>query len=96
MAAATGQYELLQSAITPAIKKLALCRVIKSQNLFSGERLTVKMPKHQVKIALLLVTMMNPFEDLSAEEEALIRGISSKTLRLRKAQDRLNLQGRLR
>lgn len=96
MASTPGQYELLQSAITPAIKKLALRRVIKSENLFSGERLIVKMPKHQVKVALLLVTMMNPFEDFSAEEEALLRGISSKTLRLRKAQQRLSLQRRLR
>lgn len=96
MATTPGQYELLQSVITPAIKRLALRRVIKSGNLFSGERLTVKMPKHQVKIALLLVSMINPFENFSAEEEALLRGISSKTLRVRKEQDRLSLQRRLR
>jgi hypothetical protein len=95
MATAPGQYELLQSVITPAIKRLALRRATKSGNLFSGERLTVKMPKHQVKIALLLVQMINPFEDLSMEEEALLRGISSKTLRLRKAQNRLRLSARL-
>jgi hypothetical protein len=93
---ASGQYELLRPVITKGIRKLALRRLTDSQNFFAGERLTVKMPKHQVKIALLLVQIMNPFEDFSAEEEALLRGISSKTLRVRKEQERLALKGRMR
>lgn len=87
--------QLLAPLITPAIEKLARRRLVKSENLFSGERLTVKMPRHAVKLALLLVEMMNPFEDFSAEEEALMRGISSKTLRLRKSQRRLQLNRRM-
>lgn len=91
-----ARLELLAPLLTPAIEKLARRRLVKSENLFSGERLTVKMPRHAVKLALLLVEMMNPFEDFSAEEEALMRGISSKTLRVRKSQDRLNLRRRMR
>lgn len=91
-----GQYELLRPLITPAIRKLAIRRLKDSQNLFTGEKLSVKMARHQVKLALLLVHLMNPLEDFSAEEEALIRGISSKTLRVRKSQERGSLKSRLR
>lgn len=93
---ASSRLELLAPLITPAIEKLARRRLVKSENLFVGERLTVKMPRHQVKLALLLVEMMNPFEDFSAEEEALMRGISSKTLRVRKSQGRGRLDRRFR
>ena len=91
-----GQYELLRPLITPTIEKLARKRFIESRNLFAGERLTVRIPKHEVKVALLLVQIMNPFEGFSFEEEALLRGVSSKTLRLRKEHGRLSLNGRVR
>jgi hypothetical protein len=93
---AASQLDLLQPLITAEIRKLARRRLIDSENLFKGETLSVNMPKHQVKLALLLVQIMNPFEDFSLEEEALMRGVSSKTLRARKAQDRASIQSRLR
>ena len=91
----SARLELLRPLITPAIEKLARTRVLTSENLFSGERLVVKMKPADVKIALLLAEIINPYEDFSAEEEALMRGISSKTLRARKANDSLARKNRL-
>ena len=86
--------ELLRPLLSPAIEKLARTRIYRGENLFSGERLLPKLKAADVKIALLLAEIINPLEDFSAEEEALMRGISSKTLRARKQADALTRKNR--
>lgn len=78
----SAQLELLRPLITPAIRKLALRRYKAAQNLFNE---TLPLPEHEVRTALLLVRIMNPLQNFSEAEEALMRGISAKTLRGRKA-----------
>jgi hypothetical protein len=61
------QMELLRPLITPAIQKLALQRYRDSKKLIEGNRLTVRLQRHEVKTALLLVWIMNPFQKFSQE-----------------------------
>lgn len=76
----TDRLELLRPLITPAVRKVA------DERLLTGESLVKKGHEPQgkrrqlVKIALLVVHIMNPFERFFAEEEALLRGVSSDTL----------------
>lgn len=80
----SNRLRLLGPLITPRVVELAHERIQKGENFFAGKELRVPDDSRIVKIALLLAHEMNPFEDFSAEEEGLIRGIHSDTLRARK------------
>jgi hypothetical protein len=74
--------DLLQPLITPAVEKLAHRRILSGEPLVTpaGE---VTGKRADVKIALILVHILNPYEVLRKEEEALLRGVSSDTLNRR-------------
>ena len=70
---------LLQPLITPAREKLAHRRILTGTPLVSS-RGELAGKREDVKIALLIVHILNPFECFGKEEEALLRGTSSDTL----------------
>lgn len=76
--------ELLKPLITSEVRKLA------DQRLLTGESLVKKGHEPQgkrrqiIKVALLAVHIMNPWEVFGAEEEALLRGVSSDTVARRR------------
>ncbi len=88
----SDRMRLLGPLITSRILEIARIRVATSENLFVGERLNLPDARGDVKLALIVANEMNPFEDWSAEEEALMRGISSKTLRARKSQESIEVK----
>lgn len=76
--------QALSAFITQSIVDAAVRRVIFKEKFFNGSKLIVKLEPHEAKIALLIVRELNPYEDLQDEEEALLRGINSDTLRNRR------------
>lgn len=77
--------EFMGPLLTESARALARSRLTTSDNFFRGEKLAVDAPRATVKVALLLVRALNPTEELSAEEEALLRGRCAKTIRTRKS-----------
>jgi hypothetical protein len=68
----------LRDLITPKIQMVARERFENGGNLAIAG-----LPKLEVKIALLLVLDLNPFEVLSAGEAAVVYGLTGPTLRKR-------------
>ena len=76
----SDRLELLRPLLTPAIHKMALMRLSDGEPLVKkGDKPTGKR-RTEIKLALLLVHILNPFEDFGIEEKALIHGISTDTL----------------
>lgn len=78
--------ELLKPLITPEVRKLADERLLTGEPLVKAGKANVLTGKRRqlVKIALLVVHVMNPWEVFGAEEEALLRGVSSDTIARRR------------
>lgn len=82
----TERWDLLSELATPARRKLALERLSTPEMNLVGpgkdEAEIKRDPKRyaDVKVALLLVQIMNPWEKFSAGEEAVLRGVSSDTV----------------
>lgn len=75
-----GALELLKPLITPEVRKLADQRLLFGESLIKKGNASLGKRRGTVKVALLVVHAMNPFEKFGVEEEALLRGISSDTL----------------
>ena len=78
---------LLRPLITPRAIELAQRRVFEKEKFFVGTKLApfvAREPMRTLKAALLLAYEMNRFEDFQAEEEAVLRGCDTDTLRKRK------------
>jgi len=71
--------------ITDEILRLARSRILDGGNLATREDL----PKQTIKLALLLVRQMNPMEELTMAEQAILMGVSKDTLRKIRAEKRL-------
>lgn len=72
--------------ITPRVIELARHRVYTREKFFKGTKPTVDDDKQVLRMALIVAYEMHPLTDWHDEEEALIRGIDSDTLRIRKKQ----------
>jgi len=70
--------------ITPRVIELARHRIYTREKLFVGTKPTVPDEKPVLRMALIVAYEMHPLTDWHDEEEALIRGIDSDTLRKRK------------
>lgn len=68
----------LRELITPKIEGVARERFENGGNLAIAD-----LPRIEVKIALLIVLDLNPFEVLSAGEAAVVYGLTGPTLRKR-------------
>lgn len=70
---------LLKPLLTSAVRKLAHHRLLTDEPLVNAKGVP-SGKRADVKIALLLVQILNPYELFEKEEEALLRGTSSDTL----------------
>lgn len=75
---------LLLKLYTPRVRALVEHRLTNHVPLIERASRFAKKKRLEVKVALLVVHIINPFEDFFASEEALIRGIDDKTLAKRK------------
>lgn len=66
--------------LTPEIISIAKARVLKGGNLATR----ADLDRETVKLALILIRHLNPREEMTAEEEAILVGVTSKTLRAMK------------
>jgi len=81
----SDRLRLLAPLITPRVYALALQRIGERRKFFTGTTLNIDEDKSVVRMALIVAHEMHPYEDYQAEEEALIRGLDSDTLRKRKS-----------
>ena len=63
------------------IQALAKERILHGHNLATRNDLT----KETVKLALILTRLLNPSENLTEQEEAILAGVSTPTLRKQRA-----------
>ena len=75
--------ELLKPLITPARQKLAHRRLLTGEPLVNSKTGKPLFNAADVKVALLIVHEINPWEMFGKEEEAFLRGVCSDTLRSR-------------
>ncbi len=80
----SDRMRLLAPLITERVIELARIRIMTGENFYKGAVLLLPDDEGVVKLALLVAHEMSPLEDFKAEEEALMRGIDSDTLRARK------------
>ena|ERR1700719_3283791 len=92
---APDRVAFIQPFITPAVKKLVSDRLARHVALVEKDQALSAKQKIDIKIALLVVHIINPFEEFFAPEEALIRGVHWQTLAKRKASKEID-RGRLR
>lgn len=71
--------EILGPLITARIKKMARDRLVDGTSFFAAGRVP-KFPRSEIKLALLLVKLVNPYEILSNQEEAILRGVTRNTI----------------
>lgn len=69
------QIEILGPLITARIKKAARGRLVDGTSFFAAGKVP-KFPRSEIKLALLLVKLVNPYEILTNQEEAILRGVS--------------------
>lgn len=79
----SDRIDLLKELITPTRKRLAHKRLLEGESLVNSKTGEPLYSAADVKVALMLVHILNPYEALQKEEEAFMRGISSDTLRRR-------------
>jgi hypothetical protein len=79
MSSFSTPFGLISDLITRSVVSLIQERLTSRKNFFKGEKLAVQAPEPEVKLALIAIRQINPCEHLSAEEEALLRGIGRKT-----------------
>ncbi len=72
--------DIIAPLLTEKVRRLTIERLTTRRNFFRGERLDVDASKEEVKIALIALRKVNELENLSAEEEALLRGITRRSL----------------
>lgn len=70
--------------LTRQVRQLAEERLLSGVALVKHRQKLTKARRRVVKLALILVHIMNPFEDLYDPEEALLRGINEDALTNRK------------
>lgn len=80
----SDRFRLMQPFLTDRVIELAHRRIFMGEKFFSGETLLVPDGLETVKAALLVAYEINPLEDFQDLEEALMRGISRKTLSARR------------
>src|SRR5690242_17538950 len=71
----------LQSFLTPGIRALVRRRLTKSAALVTEDSRMSDKEKLDVKIALLVVREVNPFQEFYPAEHALVKGVCLKTIR---------------
>lgn len=84
---ASDRLRLLGPLITPRVVELARMRFLDGNAFIKSGKLQVPDEKSVVKAALILHYEMNPFAELDFEEEALLTGVCSATLRDRKKEE---------
>jgi hypothetical protein len=77
----SSRFAPIRRLVDARVLDLAAQRITTGKSFFCKEKLLLSDPESVVKLALLLAQEINPLEEFSIEEEALIRGICSKTLR---------------
>jgi hypothetical protein len=83
--------DVWEDELTPEIRSLAKHRILDGGNLATRSDLS----KRTIKLVLVLVRQLNPPEDLSDEEFAIVMGISSTTFRkLRQQKEFLQMVNR--
>lgn len=81
----SDRLELLRPLITPKIEKLARDRLLFGNSLVPDKAAFKPAEKNAVKVALLLVQIMNPLEELTDSETAFVIGVSPRTFQERRA-----------
>jgi hypothetical protein len=84
----SDRFALIQPYLSATVKKLIHRRLTRHEGLIrDGAKLSEKR-RAEIKIALLAVHIINPLEEFFDPEEALIRGISTDTLKKRQDEAR--------
>lgn len=86
----SDRLRLLEPLISSEVRELAYERLL-GRKFFNSGKYILPHRKSVAKLALLLVLEMAPFEILSADEEALMRGIDADTLLKRKREKLIRL-----
>ena len=69
--------DIWKTEFTPEVITLAKLRILDGDSLATRR----DIPKHAIKLALILVRILNPPEELSEAETAILMGVTSPTLK---------------
>lgn len=94
----TDRLAVFHDELNEKVLRLAVNRVLDPRVplVKEGEQLDGVKRHRDIKLALILVNMINPLESLTAREEAVLRGISSDTLAKHKDEFRRELHSTFR